>query len=74
MMTQCQRVLEYMRQFGSITPMDAMQDLGCMRLASRIKDLKQQGYAVGRRMKSGRNRYGNPVTFAEYYLEEDNDE
>lgn len=69
-MTQCDRVLEYMREFGSITPVEAMQDLGCMRLAPRIADLKDQGYPIGRRMKSGKNRYGNTVSFAEYYLEE----
>jgi hypothetical protein len=60
-----------MRQFGSITQLDALADLGCMRLASRISDLRQQGYAIGRRMKTSKNRYGDDVCFAEYYLEED---
>ena len=73
MMTQCEKVLEYMKDFGSITPLDAMRDIGCMRLASRIADLKDQGYAIGRRMKNSKNRYGKTVSFAEYYLiEEDN--
>ena len=74
MMTQCERVLEYMKDFGSITPLDAMQDIGCMRLAARIADLREMGYAIGRRMKTSKNRYGNPISFAEYYLEEDNHE
>ena len=73
MMTQCEKVLEYMKDFGSITPLDAMRDIGCMRLASRIADLKDQGHNIGRRMKTSKNRYGKPVSFAEYYLiEEDN--
>jgi hypothetical protein len=72
MMTQCEKVLEYMKEFGSITPIEAMQDIGCMRLAARIADLIDQGYAIGRRMKTNRNRYGKKVSFAEYYLEEDN--
>jgi hypothetical protein len=71
MMTQCDRVLEYMKQFGSITPVEAMTDLGCMRLAARISDLRYQGYAIGRRMKTMKNRYGKDVSFAEYYIEED---
>lgn len=71
MMTQCERVLEYMKQFGSITQLEAIRDIGCMRLASRIADLKDQGHAIGRRMKQEKNRYGNKVSFAEYYLEED---
>ena len=68
MMTQCEKVLEYMKDFGSITPIEAMQDIGCMRLAARIADLREQGFPIGRRMKTSKNRYGRDVTFAEYYL------
>ena len=66
--TQCEKVLDYMRRFGSITQLEALQDIGCMRLASRISDLRCQGYAIGRRMKTSKNRYGEEVHFAEYYL------
>ena len=69
--TQCQQVLDYMRKFGSITQFEALRDLGCMRLASRISDLRGQGYAIGRRMKTMKNRYGKDVSFAEYYLIEE---
>ncbi len=69
--TQCDKVLHYMRQFGSITQLEALADIGCMRLASRISDLRQQGYSIGRRMKIGKNRYGDSVSFAEYYLIEE---
>ena len=69
--TQCDKVLAYMEQFGSITQLQALADIGCMRLASRISDLRQQGYTIGRRMKTGKNRYGETVNFAEYYLIEE---
>lgn len=69
--TQCDKVLAYMKQFGSITQLEALSDIGCMRLASRISDLRRQGYAIGRRIKTGKNRYGESVSFAEYYLLED---
>lgn len=73
--TQCDKVLEYMRRYGSITQLEALRDIGCMRLASRISDLRYQGYAIGRRMKTSKNRDGDDVYFAEYYLiEEDNHE
>lgn len=72
--TQCQQILEYMMQFGSITQLDALRDIGCMRLASRISDLRSQGHPIGRRMKTSKNRYGKDVNFAEYYLEEDKHE
>lgn len=69
-MTQCERILKYIQDFGSINPMQAMKDLGVMRLAARVADLKNAGYKISRRTVTGRNRYGNPVSFAEYRLEE----
>jgi hypothetical protein len=42
-----------------------------MRLASRISDLRQQEYPIGRRIKTSKNRYGESVSFAEYYLIEE---
>ena len=69
--TQCEKVLSYMRTFGSITQLEALSDIGCMRLASRITDLRSQGHAIGRRMKTSKNRYGEEVHFAEYYLIEE---
>ena len=37
-MKQTERILKYINDFGSITSLQAMQDLGVMRLASRITD------------------------------------
>ena len=68
-MTQCQRVLKYMNDFGTINPMQALFDLGIIRLGARIYDLKQEGHPISRRMVSGTNRYGEAVSFAEYRLE-----
>jgi len=42
-----------------------------MRLASRINDLKRMGYPVRKRSVSAKNRYGETVYFAEYYLPEE---
>ena len=73
MATQCDRILRHLRDYGSITAQEAIQEYGCMRLAARIADLRQQGYSIGRRTKTVKNRNGNNVSFAEYYLiEEDN--
>ena len=70
MATQCERILKYMEDFGSITPVQAMTDLGVMRLASRVCDLKRSGHKINRRMVAGKNRYGEAVSYAEYRLEE----
>ena len=68
-MTQCERILKYMNDFGTINPMQALFDLGVMRLGARIWDLKKDGYQISKRMVAGTNRYGEAVSFAEYRLE-----
>lgn len=40
--TQCELILEYIAEFGSITPLEAMRDLGVYRLASRISEMKNK--------------------------------
>lgn len=68
--TQCERILDYITEFGSITSLDAMKDLGCMRLASRIHDLKRQGYHIIKRSETSKNRYGEQTTYVRYFLEQ----
>ena len=70
METQCERVLKYMRDFGSINPAEAMTELGVMRLAARISDLHSAGHPIARTIVKKKNRYGEAVHFAEYRLEE----
>lgn len=67
--TQCERIIDYINDFGSITSMEAMQDLGCMRLASRICDLKRRGYKIVSKTEIGKNRYGDPMSYSRYFLE-----
>ena len=67
--TQAQRVLDYMDEFGSITQFDAMQDLGVMRLASRISDLKKQGYPITSKVEAVKNRYGENCYIKRYSLQ-----
>lgn len=66
--TQVTRVLNYLKQFGSITQLEALRDLGIMRLASRMSELKKQGIPFEREMVSAKNRYGEKVSFARYKL------
>ena len=49
---QTELILLYMQQYGSITQLDALRDIGCMRLASRIADLKRQGYPIESRTEA----------------------
>ena len=67
-MTQCEQVIRHMEESGSITSLEAMQEYGIMRLASRITDLKKEGIPIHRDMVSQKNRYGETVTFAQYSI------
>ena len=66
--TQAERVLEYIKEFGSITQLEALRDLGVMRLASRITDLKNMGYAIESEIVAVRNRYGEKCHIKSYRL------
>lgn len=68
MHNQRYRVMEYMKEHGGITPREADRELGVMRLAARISELKSSGVGITRRMVKAKNRFGDPVTFAEYRL------
>ena len=69
--TQCERILQHMRDYGSITSLEAMQEYGIMRLASRITDLRRQGVAIEKETVSGKNRFGENTAFARYKLKEE---
>lgn len=66
--TQTQRVLDYIDEFGSITQLDALRELGVMRLASRISDLKRQGVPIVSEIEAVKNRYGENCYIKRYSL------
>ena len=72
--TQAQRVLDYMREFGGITQLQALGDLGCMRLASRISELRKQGHNIISETVSVTNRYNEKCYIKRYMLKEATDE
>ena len=69
--TQCERILRHLRDFGSITSLEAITEYGILRLDSRINDLKRQGYNISASRGKGENRYGEQVSFAVYRLVEE---
>lgn len=65
-MTQCERILAYIEQYGSITSKTAMDEYGIMRLASRISELRRQGVPIAAQIVIGKNRYGEKIRYSEY--------
>lgn len=67
-LTQCDKILAYIRKHGSITPLDALREFNCMRLASRMSDLKARGYNVKSKMETAKNKNGELVSYARYTI------
>lgn len=67
-MKQTEKVLEYIEKNGSIDAWRAMNELGIMRLASRIADLKADGVPIAKVMKSKRGADGSVTCWAEYSI------
>ena len=68
--TQCTRIVQFMKDFGEIDTLIAMREVGVLRLASRISELKKNGYKINKRMVNGKNRYGEKVSWVSYSLAE----
>ena len=66
--TQKQRIINYMRQFGSITSYEAYADLGITQLGARIDQLKKEGYEFRTEWESSTNRFGERTDYKRYYL------
>ena len=69
-MTQNEKVMQYMKDFGKITTLDAFRDLAITRLSARIKDLRNDGVLIESKRVGMKNRYGETVYYAEYSLKE----
>lgn len=66
--TQNDRIIDYIKRFGSITQIEALQDLGVMRLASRISDLRRLGYPIISDTETVKNRYGEKCHVKRYRI------
>ena len=66
--TQNDRIIDYIKRFGSITQLEALQDLGVMRLASRISDLRSLGYPIVSETEIVKNRFGEKCHVKRYRI------
>ena len=68
--SHCRLVLQHMKTYGSINPIEAKEQYGCMRLAARIKDLRNRGVEIDTEMVNGLDRDGGTTRYAVYRLGE----
>lgn len=67
-MKQTERLLGYLCENESITSLQALNELGIFRLASRINDLRKMGYTISGKMEKVENRFGEEVFVKRYFL------
>lgn len=72
--TQSEKILKYIRDFGSISSWQAYADLGITQLGARIYNLKEKGYEFAKQRVKTTNRYGEKTHYDEYRLAEVNNE
>ena len=70
-MTQKERVMKYLKQYGTITPYEAFYNLGITKLATVISDLiNKENKTILKAWDSSLNRYGEKVIFMRYFYNE----
>ena len=67
---QKEAVLYHLQQFQTITSLEAIKDYGATRLSGIIFQLRKDGYNIESLPFVRKNRFGNTVTLAKYYLDE----
>ena len=70
--TQCERIRQYIKDFGSITTLEAITDIGVLRLGARISEMRKRGENIRGEREYVKNRYGKKVPIVRYFLEEAN--
>ena len=68
--TQCDYILDFMKENGSITTFDAFTELGCVRLGARISEMRKRGINIIGKSETRKNRFGKNVSFMRYRLGE----
>lgn len=66
--SQKDRIINYIREFGSISSWEAYSDLGITQLGARIDQLKKEGYEFKTEWESNTNRFGEKTDYKRYYL------
>ena len=69
-LTQNERILRHLRDYGTLTNVEAIQEYGIGHLASRISELRKEGHPIVSEPMKGKNRYGETTRWARYRMGE----
>ena len=69
-LSQYDMVLNYLKVYGEITPIDAYREFAIMRLGAIIYEMRKDGYNIETEYTTSKNRFGVSVTYATYIYKE----
>lgn len=64
MKSQCDQILSYLKSGRSLTPLVALERIGTLRLAARVKELRDSGHQI----KTTQTKVGRTKRVAAYSL------
>ncbi|MDO4379085.1 MAG: helix-turn-helix domain-containing protein [Erysipelotrichia bacterium] len=67
-MTQLEIIKNHLKQYHTITSMEAFQRYGITRLSATIFNLRNEGNIIDTEYQTSKNRYGEKTTYAVYKL------
>lgn len=67
--TQREEVIRHLEEEGQITSLEAFREYGITRLSAIIYKLRDEGMGIKTETVTAKNRYGNKVAFAKYFVE-----
>ena len=56
-MSQSDAIMEYLITGAELTPLEALQKFGCLRLAARVYDLRREGVDISERIQRQGKKY-----------------
>lgn len=65
-MSQYEMIEKYINDNGSISPMEAFMDLGITKLATRISEMRRNGYKFEQKPETRKNRFGKECRYMRY--------
>lgn len=66
--TQANRVLHWLKNYETLTQLEAWRELGVMRLASRIDELRKAGHKIESKRVDVYNRWDEKCSIVAYSL------
>ena len=69
--TKTKKVLEHLKKYSGLTPKQALDRYGVMRLASIVFNLRQQGHPIKSTEVKVKDKFGGTCKVAKYYLEKE---